>query len=326
MKKITLVILILSKTILVFSQQNMIKVESYFHPFGINETDSKLFGLKGSIKSTIQKSYTAIDSFGIATKKSKIPNQRIINNFNKKGLLLEEITYRKKQLFTKKTNVYNKKGKKIENRSYYAVKDSLILSYIINFKNTKNNLNSSEHYSVYSSGNKQLDATQEYKYNKNGNLTETVVYLPNESIETKTIYKYYDKQNLWLVINKYSGNGNIKKIIKEYQKPKKTIIEEYLDKELSDTEIIIYDKNNYIIDKQSSDSENIFSKSSIFTFNKNGNTLKQIEKQTKYGTIEYEDYYTISYEYDKHMNWIKKIISVNGSYSSIFEREIIYFK
>lgn len=326
MKQILILILIFLKTFFCLSQEYKHGVISYFHPFGINKNDLELSNLKSNVKSINETNYTLIDSFGFAVKKSKIPNRRTITNFNKKGQFLEVTVYKNKKEY-KRTYIYNKKDKRIESKTYYRFKDSLILSSIIKLNYSQNQLINKQYYSVPLNKNQQLDSTRNYTYNKNHTLKETKVFLPDKSIKTKTIYKYYNDQNLGMVIIKYSKNGDMSKIIREYKKPKKTIIELYKANELLDTEIVLYDENEFIITKQAKDVDNIYEKLNYFTYNKNGHTLKEIEKLMKYGVEDYEKELSMSFNYDEYNNWIKSIISANVfSFKALIERDITYFK
>lgn len=321
-KCILILMTILLKTISCFSQKKRNRI--YYHPNNANGYDLSFYGLKG-IKSINEKYFEAIDSFGIVLKKAKIPKERTFYKFSKSGLLLEESSYRKNELFLKNITTYNKKGKKTEYKKYYGYKDSLRLSHVINYSYVENKLIDMEHYSVYSKGNKRLDATQKFRYDEKGKLIENIAFLPSGAIETKNKYQYIDEENLLMIITEYFGNGNIRKKIKEYKKPEKTIVEFYSEKKLATTNITLYNNNGLIVDKSSIDVATDIIKSNIFTYNDEGDEIREIKKSIDNGKVEREDYYNTTFKYDKQKNWIKSVISVNGVFNSIIEREINYY-
>ena len=310
MKNITL-FLILTYSTLVFAQKP--------------KNDLELLDFKGKVKSVKEVYFVAKDSFGIAVKSEKKYNKFTIKNFNNKGYFTEEETYKSgNKLKNKVIITFDKKGNKTEINQYYGKKEQLSFRQTREY-NSHNKPIVLKNFTAYSNGDINLVAITKYKYDKKNRLTEENTFLPNGTLETKTLYKYDTQKNIVKLQNKYDSNGELSLRISEYKNPKKIIILYYSEGEPSSNNIYLFNKKEQTIEEQTNNLDGTASNSDKLTYNKYGYKSTQISVEKKFGTIIKEDYYKFSYKFDEHKNWTKKVISENESFTIIIERQIEYY-
>ncbi|MCL5246606.1 hypothetical protein M4I21_12345 [Cellulophaga sp. 20_2_10] len=310
MKNITL-FLILSCSTLVFAQKPKNNLE--------------LLDFKGKVKSVKEVYFVAKDSFGIAVKSEKEYNKYSIKNFNTKGYLTEEKTYKSgNRLKNKIKTTFDNQGNKAEINQYYGKKEQLQFRQTREY-NSHNKPIVLKNYTAYSNGDIHLDAITKYTYDKKNRVTEENVFLPSGTLETKTLYKYNTQKKIVKLQNRYDSNGELSLRISEYKNPKKIVILYYLDGEPSSDNIYLFNSKEQNIEEQTSNLDGTVSTSNKLTYNTYGYKLTQISVEKKFGTIIKEDYYKFSYKFDRYKNWTKKVISKNESFTLIIEREIAYY-
>jgi hypothetical protein len=199
------------------------------------KNDLEKANLKGSVKSTTENTYQAIEKFGEIVKGELITNEifnkhntiikynlkgyRLEDNrvfptkfrYNDKNLLIEEYEYISKvKIFHK----YDDGGLELELNNFY--KDTLVqrIKYKYDNMGNKVEINSYDYSGKLSYKIKQvfkeknviqskeydedglLSSTNKYKYNNNGNIIENIVLDSNNKVTNKYNSKYDENNNL----------------------------------------------------------------------------------------------------------------------------------
>lgn len=227
-------------------------------------------------------------------------------------------------------------AKKIFNVRHLSSNDELEFSFKKEFDN-KGNIIRETHYDSFGiQGKYQIN-----KYDKDGNITESIVFNPNGVINTKITCKYENGKKISL--DYFNSDGDLfKKETFKYNSFGSLIeINDYnSDGTIFTQKLFEYDHNNNLLNMTS------------YMYPNNKNRISYASKDkwvtkfyTKYNSkgleieaVVYEPDGTISgegtpfknakeyeYEYDAKGNWIKKIVYLkNGRAQYLIEREIEY--
>ena len=189
-------------------------------------------------------------------------------------------------------------------------------------------------------------------YNEKGNLIEKNEYKANDSLRSKTIYKYdnngkktewtyytydnsieimlnnkYDKKGNCIEVNNYYSNGSLKykQIYKYDNKGNKIEYEDYYpDSSMCSKTIYKYfdkGRREEIFDYNSDDS---FENKAIYLYDEKGN---YVEEQIYNSDGSYRNKLIFKDEFDANGNWIKQVSywGKSNEPEEISEREIIYY-
>lgn len=228
--------------------------------------------------------------------------------FNDAGNKIEFNSYINNELMEKTTYYYDIKGNKIKEKISG-------LTDIFNYDN-KNNLiewsrfreNSLDFKHIYtynSNGNLIEDKSSDgflttYSYDKNGNKTENAYYIWGKALNYKKdlkhriTYKYDNNKNL-IERNEYNPAES------SFNQPARNIVQSYK-----------YDNKGNLVEEI---------ENGIKHFYKYDNYKNLIEETSNTS----DDKTIYQYEYDKRMNWIKKIKLEGDRQTQVFERTYVYF-
>ena len=273
-------------------------------------------GLKGMVKFMAERSYVALDNFGKPVKGERA-NDNADYTFNKTGSPAEQ-------------NIYNQNGSLRVRYTYrYNASDKL----------TEQNL--------YNPGG-ALKSKFKYRYN-NGNLVEQSLFKPGGGLISKYTYEY-DSRSYQTVYNWYNSDGVLdEKTIYLYDVKGNQVA--WRSVNAGDTALIQavyqYDNKGNMTEEKLYKANDSLDKKTIFSYDAKGNQTEIKEYDSAFTKIINYKYnaqnniveeiwldkngdqleqYTYKYDYDKHLNWTKKITYRNGAPVTIMEREFEYFK
>jgi len=286
---------------------------SYLSAMSQQSSNINEYNKNGKIKSIRTISYEAIQKFG------EIQKGRRSNEFMKYDQQIT-IDYAKKKCIIKNL----------------SSNDKLEFSFVMEFDN-KGNITKETYYDSTSiQGTYQIN-----KYDKVGNITESIVFNPNGSIFTKITCKY--KNGKKISLDYYNSDGDLfKKNTFKYNSSGNLIeLNDYnSDGSIFTQQLFEYDNNNTLINMTSykyPNNKNRISYASndkwetkFYTrYNNKGLEIENIIYNPD-GTISGEgsplkNAKEYEYEYDQKGNWIKKIVYIkNGRALYIIERVIEY--
>lgn len=276
-----------------------------------SKNDLEIAGLKGKVKSI-----TIIESLSS-------DNEMYIGEIHKYDLLGYEVE--KEEFYNGEHNVkYTRDNNNniIEEKGYGVNAEGFIDDWMIKNKfNHENKLIESTHLS-----DNKIGAIYEFKYDDNGNLiSEHRTYPKDYANEDITSYKYDENNNIIEMVTKTSvlkdSYSSYRKLVFKYDNKNNKIYESKAD-ENGKTGISIefkYDNNNNIIEEVNSYKDE---KRFITKYQYNEDKLTEEKRLNTDGSIEW----TISYDYDKEGNWIKKsYYGKNGDLKDLTLRLIEYY-
>ncbi len=215
--------------------------------------------------------------------------------YNNGRVLIECVNIRDGQLTDSTIYKHNEKGELIEEFRYNS--DGTIGQEITYMYNDRGNcilIKSRD-------GNEAKSSEEHKKYDNNGSVVERIRYNPY-GLKTKDEYAF-----------KYDKNGNEVEEISDYEngsfEDKKTFIYNDMEKEI---EIISYKQGKYS-SKTSVKYDNIGNIVERTNYNYKGKEFKEYMRTIK------------QYDYDKTLNWIKSVETLNGVQTEIVDRSIVYF-
>lgn len=255
-------------------------------------------GLKGNVKILRTFQYKAIDSGGIISKGQMIDNNygNVLIKYNRNG---DWIEYRS---FTSEGNKswselprFDKKGNMTLRNDYsYTNYDSTLVRRYESRFDRKGNLIESIRY------NGKDSITHKYfnKYDSKGNLIESFTYNSTDSLLRKTI-SIYDENNNLMDVNSFIA-------------PKKHSITKFK-----------YNNNSKQSEKHIYNSDNLLETKTLYEYNNMGHWKEVRIYNSNDELIENNSF---DYEYDEKGNWVKKIEFKNNIATRIIERQILYFE
>lgn len=254
------------------------------------KNDLEKANLKGSVKSTTENTYQAIEKFGEVVKGEKITNDVLnpennISIYNKHGNLIE-----------------NNLGGFIPTKYEYNKKNQLILQ------------------NEYTSNTKL-----KYTYDKNNLLVEMNNYYKDTLVQ-KQKNKYDSKGNV-IECNSYDYSGKLSFKIKNKFEGRKIVERKQFnnDGSLSETNKYKYDNNGNIIEDITMDSNNRVTNKYNYVFDKNNNLIEWrvfINNDIRNESNTYKFKYL---KFDSNKNWTEQIEFENDMPIKIKERTIEYY-
>jgi hypothetical protein len=293
------------------------------------KNDRSQFGLKGNIRSLVEKTFDASEQFGQISKSDVNPSETYTVTYNEDGNMIEE----RGSCYVRKYS-YFENGRKKEERSYDI--DGL-LSSVSKHEYEGDSVDIAKFYDK----NSAYTSKRITRYDSRGNLILLQDYDPKGVLTGRSNYQY-DKNNNAIGFRNYDSNGKLTyKSDEHVYDNKKNIIESILyntDGTVSNKRITKYkydQKGNKLAANTYDDTDNNFICKEIFKYDKKGNLVDYslYSETTKHDenngivSLSLEKYNTITkYEYDNQGNWIKSTTITNGQPEKIIEREFEYYK
>ncbi|MCL2651210.1 MAG: hypothetical protein FWD60_09345 [Candidatus Azobacteroides sp.] len=294
------------------------------------KNDLEKEGLKGKVKSVQSALFNSSEQLG-ETVRGNLIHYDDLKSYNEKGYLIEIVKYWDEwvKIFLFKSNDINSKAD-IET---YHYNDKNLLTEIVNKDiktlceyNEKNQMIQSK---LYDNSNGQLRSTTTFIYDEYGNPIESIDQSIGNSKRDKTTFKYeYDNNHH--IIKSVENKLNDYSIIKEFNKNNNLTVERKIVGKVDSL-------NNL---------QEVMTEENLYTYNDKNQLIKEFHKNSD-GTNQIENHYgkkgllisshdfgnsvntsydnEITYEYDSHDNWIKKIYKYADNSCRYEEREINYY-
>lgn len=294
-----------------------------------NESQSSRLGLKGKVKSLVNRHFHATEEFGSGYKGKRFYPEDAdssffdINGYVSKTYYTDSNGHLTDYAFFEYDSMNYRTGTFSYDNNGKLVKHNVYKNKYDNNGNIIEIASMSEDNKTKSDGSKV-----NYKYDEKGNRTESISFDSNGNLKYKTIYRYnanhkvieeslispigkvicrdvydYDKNGNRVLWDHYYSDGRlVSKIIKKYD-----------------------DRNNpiYFETWGISDGKLLLENKSKRTYDLNNNILEE----TSFGPNgEFDGRIIYKYRYDEHQNWIERVsYSDNNKPGSILERKIEYY-
>ena len=167
-----------------------------------------------------------------------------------------------------------------------------------------------------------------YRYDSKGYEVEQLWYDADSTLSKKIVINYYD--NRWIqeyIEHLPQENNAFSRVVYEYEDSDQPVKESYYEgnekgEKLKFFNIYLYNSAGQIQKEQYHDGLHGFESEDVYQFDQNENPI-EIETFTKKGKL--EQVLTFEYVYDKHQNWVKKDIFIDGELSQSVTRKIEYW-
>ncbi len=278
----------------------------------VDKNDLNDLKLKGKVKSLKESEYFAFDSGGTTIRALSMESKKSYI-FDKKGKSIEFIKYNSNNhILSRYIYNYDSNGNKIQDIEYSYSKLSKKIEYNLKDKTSEG----------FEFGSENEGSKLKNKYDNQGKLIEENYYDQLGNLGERDVYKYDEKGNFIEVKYIMPDGSYPRKLEFKYDTNNKMIEDNYYfsDDSIMSGTLYKYDEKGNQIERRSN-TPNTIPQISIYKYDSIGNMLEwDSYYKSKIGRI-----YTYKYEYDKNYNWIKRTTFNNGVPKSITEREITYY-